>query len=309
MQNEEESSKKKKKLGILLRSAFSLILITALLYSIGLAPIIKTFASIKLFEAFLAFISHVLIFVFGAINIWLLLEKFKNINFSEYFKYYTYAWAISLISPSHAGDVSLLYFLKKKGIPYSVSGTCYSIDKFISFNFFLIISFYGLKILLPNVGFAIPTASLTGIYILFFLFLYFILKTEVKNKYLLVFKSRLLDTSERLSEIKSKSSALLINFLITVIKWLCVCLGYWAAFKAFGYDLPIEMAGVIPIMSTMVGYIPITLGGIGTVELSAVYLFSLIGVPAETVLSVYIMLRVFQYSIGAIGLLSVRSKV
>ncbi len=60
------------------------------------------------------------------------------------------------------------------------------------------------------------------------------------------------------------------------------------------------MVGVVPIMSTFVGYLPISVGGVGTVELSAVYLFSLIGVSKAAVLATYVIQRTTQYFLAVI---------
>ena len=59
--------------------------------------------------------------------------------------------------------------------------------------------------------------------------------------------------------------------------------------------------GVIPVMSTLVGYIPVSVGGIGTVEVSAVMLFKMLGVAESIVISAYLFLRLLQYLL-ALGL-------
>jgi uncharacterized membrane protein YbhN (UPF0104 family) len=56
--------------------------------------------------------------------------------------------------------------------------------------------------------------------------------------------------------------------------------------------IPFSAASTIPVASSLVGYIPVTVGGIGTTEWTAVALFERAGVEAEVVVGVYLFLRV-----------------
>ncbi len=59
-------------------------------------------------------------------------------------------------------------------------------------------------------------------------------------------------------------------------------------------------------MSTLIGYIPISVGGIGTVEWSAVYLFSQEGLSKAIVLATYLVLRAIQYLLAGISVIVIR---
>jgi uncharacterized protein (TIRG00374 family) len=89
--------------------------------------------------------------------------------------------------------------------------------------------------------------------------------------------------------------AVTINITITIVKWFVLSLIYYLAFRSFGIETKWPEVGIIPIISTLVGYIPISLGGIGAVELCAVYLFSLISIDRIYVIDVYIFLRFIMY--------------
>jgi uncharacterized protein (TIRG00374 family) len=93
----------------------------------------------------------------------------------------------------------------------------------------------------------------------------------------------------------TKCRAIVINIIVTIVKWLVLSLIYYLTFCAFGVDVKWPEVGIIPIISTLVGYIPISIGGIGTVELCAVYLFSLISIDRVYVIDVYIFLRFITY--------------
>jgi uncharacterized protein (TIRG00374 family) len=83
--------------------------------------------------------------------------------------------------------------------------------------------------------------------------------------------------------------------MLTMIKWVAVSVTYYLAFYSFGVNVTWPEIGIIPIISTLIGYIPISVGGIGTVELCAVYLFSSISIDRVYVIDVYIFLRFITY--------------
>ena len=92
---------------------------------------------------------------------------------------------------------------------------------------------------------------------------------------------------------------LALNMTLTVFKWLAMAAIYLAAFRAFGAAIPFVQASTIPVMSSLVGYIPITVGGAGTMEWTAVALFDRLGVPAATVVSAFILQRFILLLVGA----------
>ena len=93
----------------------------------------------------------------------------------------------------------------------------------------------------------------------------------------------------------AKYKAIIVNIILTIIRWLVLSITYYLAFRAFGIEAKWPEVGIIPIISTLIGYIPISVGGIGTVELCAVYLFSLISIDRVYVIDVYIFIRFITY--------------
>jgi uncharacterized protein (TIRG00374 family) len=93
----------------------------------------------------------------------------------------------------------------------------------------------------------------------------------------------------------AKYTLILLNIALTIIRWLVLSVTYYLAFRAFGIEAKWPEVGIIPIISTLIGYIPISVGGIGTVELCAVYLFSLISIDRVYVIDVYIFIRFITY--------------
>ena len=82
-----------------------------------------------------------------------------------------------------------------------------------------------------------------------------------------------------------------LNLGITVLKWMLMVAAYDCAFRAFGPPVSLGAVATIPAMSSLVGHIPVSVGGLGTTEWTAVGLFGRLGVPEAIVLSAYLLLR------------------
>jgi uncharacterized protein (TIRG00374 family) len=91
-----------------------------------------------------------------------------------------------------------------------------------------------------------------------------------------------------------------VNAGITVMKWGLVSLSYYCAFRAFGVDVPVTAAATIPTISSLVGYVPVSVAGLGTMELTGMALFGRLGVPEPVVLAVYVFLRAVLILLAAV---------
>jgi uncharacterized membrane protein YbhN (UPF0104 family) len=86
------------------------------------------------------------------------------------------------------------------------------------------------------------------------------------------------------------------NFMITFFKIVLIGTAYWLMFKALGHA-DISLWEVIPLVaaSSLVAYLPISLNGIGTVEITGILLFSYIGLPETTVLTTFLSMRLIVF--------------
>ena len=82
------------------------------------------------------------------------------------------------------------------------------------------------------------------------------------------------------------------NAALTVIKTMVSGLAYWAVLRSIASDAPaFATTTVISQSAGLVAYLPISFNGIGTVEVSAVAMFHLVGLGSAVVLSTYLILR------------------
>jgi uncharacterized membrane protein YbhN (UPF0104 family) len=82
------------------------------------------------------------------------------------------------------------------------------------------------------------------------------------------------------------------NIILTIIKVLLIGVAYWCMFRGLGGDVNLlEVVFLVPA-SALIAYLPISFNGIGTVEITAVYLFNKIGLSTTTILASYLVLRI-----------------
>ena len=288
-------TKNRNTLFYILRLSLAAGMIVYLIYTVGITALIGTFTRINLYWCILTIFANLAFFFLGAFNIWLLLRVMQPIPFTEFARSYVYAFSINLFAPGQLGDASIALFLKKQGIPLRKSGLAYLIDKIVTVFVLFCIVWYGAHIFLPEINpvwfIAMPFAGLSAIV----LAIVIILKVPSDFKYVLKAKQWTISTLDELKSVRDKWHILILNTFLTIVKWLVMCLSYFCAFRSFGQFMPWPEIGIIPVLSTLVGYIPVSVGGIGTVEYSAVYLFSIMGVAESIVLSTYLFLRSLQY--------------
>ena len=271
-------------------------LIVYILYSCNITILISTLSSINLSLACLIFIMLPLVLFIGGINLWLMMNSISNIPLKIFIRAYSYGYAVNLFSPGQLGDISVTLFLKKDGVYYSHSTLAYAVDKFISMIFILSMGYLGARFLLTDFAgpiwiFGIPIVCAICAMVGIILILYIPNDTGKIGR----FKQFINNMYKEAVLWDAKYKVIVLNITLTIIRWLVLSVIYYLAFRAFGIEAKWPEVGIIPIISTLIGYIPISIGGIGTVELCAVYLFSLISIDRVYVIDVYIFLRIITY--------------
>jgi uncharacterized membrane protein YbhN (UPF0104 family) len=245
----------------------------------------------------LAALLHIIL---SGFNIWLLLRAANTqLPIGSFLRIFIYSYCFSLILPGQSGDLTITLFLKRKGVPYTVSGACYVIDKLITFSFMLLVALYGFSQLLPPALFQWLLVAVAFGFIALLVCWRFISQVKLKQRYFITFQQAMVSFLEMLRLVAKQKMYLLLNIVVTVVNWGVVGLSYYFVFRALGQHISWPMVGVIPIMSSFVGYIPVSIAGLGTVEYSAVYLFSLIGASQAAVLGTYLVQRAIQYLLVA----------
>ena len=287
------------------RIGVALSILIFLIASTSVESILNTFKTINPLWGGISGCCLIAFFLLGGFNVWILLRTMHTISFSSFLNIYSYSWALSLVTPGQVGDASLILFLKKCGIQIRQTGIAYIIDKIITITFFFLISWLGSYLFLGILqGIWLPlimtVIALIGVgFMLFWVFPHhFSFATKIRNW--------IDDLVLELHIFKNQWYILLINIMLTAVKWGVLSLCYFTAFYAFNVFVKWPEIGIIPILASLVGYIPVSISGIGTVEFTATFLFSKIGVTPSVVLSVYLFLRTLQFIMALILIASLK---
>lgn len=227
----------------------------------------------------------------GALNVWLLLRRLTSIELHVFVRAYLRSWVLSLLVPGQLGDSTQVLLLRRAGVPIAASGAAYILDKAISLAWLGSVATCGIAFytrldiltwLLSVAGMAL--AVVVGIGLL--------RQVPPQRKSWLRRAEAAVDSMVRqLFLFRSHPWDLAQNFGVTVAKWALATGLYLAAFRAVDTSIGIKAAATIPFMVSLVAYVPVTVAGAGTMELTAVVLFTQLGIESTRVLSAYLLVR------------------
>ncbi|MBI5509071.1 MAG: flippase-like domain-containing protein [Deltaproteobacteria bacterium] len=236
----------------------------------------------------------------GGVNVWLLLRALAPVKLGDYLPAYVLGWAAGLVVPGQIGDATQVLLLRARGVAVSGSAAAYALDKGVTLVVFLLVAVAGgARYLDPTharlSGVALMGAVVVGVGALGLILVWRAARSRGRLGRVAAALCRVL---ENMLSFRRRPLCVARNGALTVGKWVVMAACYYAAFRAVGAEISATAAGVIPVMSTLVGYLPVTAGGIGTVEWSAVFLFGRAGTPESVVVAAYVLLRLVQYTIA-----------
>jgi uncharacterized protein (TIRG00374 family) len=283
----------------------SLLLLSALIIYVGPAGLVSVLGDVRPLWVIAVVVASFALVLLGATNVWILLKAFSQIEFGAFFHAYVSGWAVGLVVPGQVGDASQVLVLKRYGVFYSEGAAAYVLDKAVSLLLLLVVAFVGIARYVPQ--FNLLSAAIVVAVLLSLGVGALVGVRQLGDRS--GFAGRVIafvkNFSSRLLLFRHKLPHVALNVLLTAVKWSVLAVCYVFAFRALATSLLFIPAATIPIMSTLVGYLPISAGGIGAVEVSAVYLFGLEGVQEQVVVGAYLLLRAVQYALASFLLLVV----
>ena len=92
---------------------------------------------------------------------------------------------------------------------------------------------------------------------------------------------------------------MIVPFVLSFFGWVVIYTSTYMIGLSLGIDMPhATFVAIIPI-STLVGLIPVTVGGWGTREATMIFLFSFFGISSEVILVMSIIASLMTYCITA----------
>jgi uncharacterized membrane protein YbhN (UPF0104 family) len=261
-------------------------------YTIGLDKIYQSLVTVRPVFLIATFILLFCWLLLGVTNITLMLRPLVKIKFASVFNAYSNANMAALLIPGQIGDAVIIKFFRDFSIPLSQGITVFAADKLITLFWYILFAIYGIYLAEIPFDFQLLTKFNTfsflfvvlGSALLFccvFYWLVSFLSGRVRNWITLSF-----------CYLKKARLAIIINISVTFIRTILLGSAYWVTINAYGAEPSLIHVICFSIAAGMVAYIPISFNGLGTVEVSLVYLFSTIGVESAPIISAALTMRI-----------------
>ena len=293
-----EKDKKQRSFRFILRLMIGILLFSFLIWNVSIEKLIDSLAQVSLPYFFLAISYQYASIFLGSFNQYILFSAFSNLSYKTYFFAYFKAYAIGLLLPGQIGDASIALFLKSEGLYYSQTLSVYIMDKFLTFILYVSVLFIFLGEIM---GYPSTIILLLIIALGFLMVIAFYIIVSLSSSFPVSWQeNRLMRFIHNLSSqliffAKHHPFLLLINFLLTLLKLGLVMFCYHAMLTAMAYSLSVWKVGLAALASGIIGYIPISIQGLGTVEAVALMNFKTLGVTQPDVLVCYLLLRSNNY--------------
>ena len=275
----------------------SVLILGILLYFLSFLDIYSTLKSMNLkylpWIFFFAF-AH---FLIGAWNVKVIVSPFAKIPYWRVFRYHTLTWAAGTFVPGRIGEFGLVYFLKDHGILFGEGTAITVLDRLVTLLTLGIFSVAGLFVFLA------PTQAISYFLTLVIILgmIFFIVFSKIGRKII----ARLLGgfainfrgfSRTLLSLITKRWKIVLLNFILTFIKWILMTLLVYVLLLSFGVKANFFFVFLANVTTMIISLVPITINGIGLKESAAVLLYSKIGIDPGITLSVYLLTLVLAYA-------------
>ena len=289
-----------------LRIFISVTILIFLIYKIGTKRIVET---ISQFNA--AYMIPILIVTFlanllGTYKLILLIKSLKiHISFLKLYHLNFLSWCLSLFIPGRIGELFIVYFLKKERIELGVGSAIVIADKLIGVIVTFALAIGGMFLFFSiNQSIKMTLTVLLGLVIFIYILISNLGRNLIRKFILKKWESKFAGFSKTLFFLMKKHKGILAyNFILSLIKWVLSSFVLYILFISFGQKVPVLMVAIVTATLAITSLIPITTNGLGVKESVGVFIFTLIGIPTEITISVFLMLLVINYLISTVYIL------
>lgn len=276
----------------------SLLILSILIYKLDYHLVIKNLEVFPLLGILFLILDYLVTVTFNSASLFILLgNTHRVLRFREFLKINWYSFSLGQFSPGRSGELSIVYFLKKK-INLSMGRTlaAFIIFKISTLLILLFFTAVALRIYFYNFGVGMRMAmvelilGVLAILILVCFAMYHKFTKSIIKKYILKkYAPLLIGFSKALKFLSKRKRLIVAVFVINITKltynaFTVVAIGYLLNQK-FPLILVLGINAVI-ILSSL---IPISFSGIGIKESLAIFLFSLMGFSAVIIASIYLI--------------------
>ena len=225
-----------------------------------------------------------------------MLSPYKTINFRELILNSFKLQALTLIMPGRIGDISLIYFLRKK-LKKAIVASFLIVDKVLTLLVTGVVASFGIAYFY-NPLYALIFLTL----ILLVLITLKILISAKPSSNLLssisfinnIYRDYLKGIRINLSEMSNDYKNIVINLLFTLSRSILAGISFTIILYWYGADVSLWFVIMIQAMAQIIAIIPITYMGIGLVESINIYFLGDLGVDISLVLAASLATRAIQ---------------
>jgi uncharacterized protein (TIRG00374 family) len=248
----------------------------------------------------------------GAAKMFVLLRAFGRVPYLTVVRYDMVATSIGYFTPGSIGaPISLTLNLRKESIGMAQSAAAFMVDKVLTLV--VVVCFGCIGIWFAFSGEALhPAVGQLFVYAAYVLFAAALVGTGIVVARHISILQRLYDIAARvwkaMSIYRDHKSSLALNLGITVVMQCVWALLWLIVFHGLGMQVQfLGLLTTVPAVS-FVGYLPVSVGGLGTQEVTAIALWAHAGILAESALSAFLVSRILTL-ITAVALIIVGVKV
>lgn len=275
----------------------ALLLLGALIWAIGPAAVVDTLRNVRWPPLLAAAGVIACATLLGAFNAWQLGALHADVPFPRFVAAFWCGWAAGLVVPGQVADVLLLTgLLRRLGVSGSTALGRLGVDKLLS----LVVVFAAVALLPLATGLAVLWPLALGAVVAAIALLFatplaaaVARRSGARDAAAPRWRSTLATVIERAAErFREVPGRVVLNVSLSLVKLALAGLSYWLVFRSLGVEPPeLWRVAVVAAAAGLVAYVPISLNGMGTVEVAGVLLFGTLGIAAPVVASAYLLLR------------------
>jgi uncharacterized protein (TIRG00374 family) len=280
-----------------------------LFYKIGFDRIAESLGRLNLWALPLAGGLFVLFLCLSALGSWVLLRAFSRLSFWKFLPCYLPSWALGLFLPGKLGEVSIVYYLKKRDIAVGQGTAFFVVGKTLTVLALGIIASTGF---FTFFSFRMAVQLLLLLVVVLGGFISFLLssfgKAIAKKTLPAKIQQKFAGFSSAFSSYFQTHKGLLsLSLGIRLLGYSCVA-GISYFIFAVGLNVHLSIFKILQIssMETFSTLIPISVNGLGIRQALGIYLYGLLGVNAPIVASSQIVGWVIIYLFGASAFILLR---
>ena len=271
--------------------SITLIIFYFIFTKIDFYSVVEVLSYANIFYLLIALLLLFVIILITAKRWQIILETMGyNFRYKECFNLIMAAFPLTSITPSKSGDIIKAYYLKDK-IPASKTAGSVITERMFDVLTLVLFSLIGMtfckKYELAGVAFAI-LVCIIAIFLL--MRAGFNFRLPIKSSWNEKIQNLIISTKLLMKDKRAFSAVMLYSFFV----WFLGVVQTLMFFYALGINVPLLFTiANIPI-AIFIGFIPVTLGGMGTRDATIIFLFSEYAMPSE-LLGVGILFSIFRY--------------